>query len=221
MLEQQNRSPRKKTVRYLIVCEGDTEKWFFDEVLITKFFKINKASHSNVRNVIDDASKLMNSHNKSDSQYSKCFCVYDKDKVSNTIDQLNDANKMINESNGKLVRVFSTPYFEVVFICNFRNHSRVFSNDSDFNKCLNDHLKENKMPAYTKTEKIVKQIAQAVNIRVIANNSSNMHKKLQQENMDMKYNYHNTDYCYTEIYKILEILNQKLENNNLKLAING
>lgn len=203
MIKRPQRSGRQQVYRSLVICEGLCEKLYFDSILAKEKYTIEpmKSSRSNAEKLVRYANSLYASKDNSERSYQKIYCVFDHDKTSNPAHQLQSANKIIQESNGKLVRVFSNPCFEIIMLFNFsKGHSKPFNSckevEAELSKKMTDELK--KPFKYIKKDNEIRQISQLTNFDEICNKAKLVYDDLQvNEN-----NWLNITDGYSEVFKL-------------------
>jgi hypothetical protein len=189
-------SQRSRATRHLVLCEGETEVWYFNGQLDSRKFKVKKSNKSNAQNLI----KIDAQNEMSNADWNVIYCVFDHDPKSNSKEQLQTVNKIIKTSNGKLERVFSKPCFEIIFLFNFSKDSHIFASNNDVEEALNKQIKK-KQPdyRYEKTEKCIQQLCVLTDFNQICSNSKTAYANL---NIDDN-NWLETEYGYSEISKLI------------------
>lgn len=171
--------PHVQFKRYLVLCEGDTEVWYLEKQLDHKEYKVEKSKYTNALKLVNlDAAKKLQANIY---DWNKIYCVFDKDSESNKKEQLQQANKCIKNSGGKLIRVFSSPCFEIVFLFYFVNSVREFDNCKEVEDLLNNKLKLSSRNKYHKTQEWVNKICKDCKekgFKEICNNAQLAYKKL-------------------------------------------
>lgn len=176
----------------LALCEGHTEQWFLDSAGLSNF-STKVAKNRDAENIVKEAVQLVNSPLR---EYQKVYCVFDKD--ANTNQQLNNANRKIQENN-KLVRVYSLPNFEVVFYLANNKLTR----DEDYN--FDSYVSKNYLNGekYEKTEKQIKHLAAQFDFSIICDNSIYVYKQIGINSNNWKKSVDNQ--AYSEIFKLKDL----------------
>ena len=192
MAKQRVSKPKKQLDRFLVVCEGKCEVWYFGYVLNTeKYTTISPGySKSNAKKLIAYVEKI-----SSKRVYKKIYCVFDRDSKSNTVEQLQSANKIIKDSKGKLERVLSNPCIEVAFWFNFFKYKKIFNDSDDVIASLNKKLSKE----YEKTENVIKHVHELTNFGQICKNAKHVYYDQLKINDS---NWLSTEDGYSEIFKL-------------------
>lgn len=143
---------KKSQERILIVCEGEkTESNYFDTLkdflqIPSSYVKIDPHSDSAPISVVEYAAEKIDK----EGIYSEVYCVFDRDTYETFKQALNTIN-----STKLLKAITSNPCFEYWILLHFKNTTKSFG-ASDSSPCdelqhiLNEILKQNKLPKYTK-----------------------------------------------------------------------
>ncbi|MBP9741806.1 MAG: RloB domain-containing protein [Burkholderiales bacterium] len=201
MAKYRQNKPYKQLTRYLVLCEGHTEVWYLEKQLDPTKYKVEKSKYNNALKLVElDAVKKQQA-NRYD--WNKIYCVFDRDSESNTKEQLQHANKCIKKSEGNLIKVFSSPCFEIVFLFNFVIAAREFNNYKEVENALEKKLKllkNNKEYKDYKNQYCINKICELTDFKEIGKNA-----QLIYENLDINDNnwLEITD-GFSEIFKLIE-----------------
>ncbi|HLX53109.1 MAG TPA: RloB family protein [Aquella sp.] len=196
MAKRKQNESFSKYARSIILCEGETEYWYFKNQLSSKQYKVELSKNSDAQKLVKlDARKMLNNGN-----WKMIYCVFDHDPESNLKEQLQSVNKIIKASNGKLQRVFSKPCFEIIFLFNFSNDAKVFASNKEVEAALNKQIQKNQSDyRYEKTEKCIQQLCEYTDFKKICNNAKIVCEKLKiDEN-----NWLEIEEGYSEIFKLI------------------
>ena len=204
------RESRIKTQRLksLVLCEGQTEQWYFSQVLDTTLVKVEKSNKSNAKMLVekDALSKL------STREWQAIYCVFDHDQISNPREHLEQANKVINESAGKLVRVFSNPCIEVAFWFYYSETTRPFADSNEAFEML--HIKLPAANIKPKSKEWVNHLCKNTDFLEICINAEQIYDKLEINSQ----NWLNITDGYSEIFNLKEFSTVKLNHAQLNLG---
>lgn len=200
---QARRLARKRALRapyerVLIVCEGDTECLYFEEIrkkyrLQTANIKVtNSDLGTNPRQVVEFALDLF----QKSKDYDKIFTVFDRDdhlKYHEALDLVYSRNGKLKNSektNVPIIPIVSIPCFELWFLLHFEEINQLFHRN-DILKRLKKHL-----PKYNKTQgdhykSTVNHIDEAIS------RSKRMCKDQTPKNDEQ---------AYTNVYEVIETL---------------
>ena len=148
----------------LLVCGGQTEKWYFD------YYKNNSSAEIKVRckckNSVSSPTKVVNYaielKNQSPQKYLRVYVIFDKDDFDDFDDAIEKARK-----NG-IYPIFSNQSFELWFLQYFE----ITSNPIDrkkYNDKLNSYYRkyyENKNIKYSKTQEAILKIQSVCNEKI-------------------------------------------------------
>ncbi len=127
---ERNMPTQRQRKTFLIVCEGQTEKSYFDKFIIPSVnIKAKETGRSTV-SIIKEAIELRKSN-----EYDQVWCVFDKDDNKD----LNNAIKMA-QSNGIKV-AYSNQAFEYWLLLHFNDHQGANLDRALYAKSLNVFLK--------------------------------------------------------------------------------
>lgn len=117
---------REKGKRYLIVCEGQTEEWYFRQFPVLTAEVISIGIGMTKYTLVQDARKRM----KQD-HFDEVWCVFDMDFNAERNGQLEDFNNAVFNDNGKNFRcAYSNDAFELWFYLHYQytdhQHHRSF-----------------------------------------------------------------------------------------------
>ena len=120
---------RDKGRKYLIVCEGQTEKWYFEKFPVLTANVVSVGVGMTKYTLVQEARKLMKQDN-----YDEVWCVFDLDLNAEINGQLEDFNKAVFADNGKIFRcAYSNDAFELWFYLHYQytdyQHHRDFYYD--------------------------------------------------------------------------------------------
>jgi hypothetical protein len=131
----------------LIVCEGkNTEPSYF------KQFKLSTATIKPIGEGYNTLSLVNRAiHHSQQREYDQTWCVFDKDDFNNI-----DFNNAITLAQSNSFGVaYSNQAFEYWIILHFNDHQGGGINRNDYDKILNEHLKEYNISYNGKTDKII------------------------------------------------------------------
>lgn len=118
---------------FLIVCEGETEKWYFQKFPILTAKVVSIAAGRSHYSLIEYVRKLM----KEDS-YDEVWCVFDLDYNPETVGQIEDYNKAVYADNGKNFRcAYSNDACELWFYLHYESIEHQPLRDFYFDKLGN------------------------------------------------------------------------------------
>ena len=107
---------RAKGTKYLIVCEGQTEKLYFDRFPVATASVVSVGVGMTHYRLVEEAQKLM----KQD-KYDEVWCVFDMDLNTERNGQLEDFNKAVFADNGVNFRcAYSNDAFELWIYLHFQ-----------------------------------------------------------------------------------------------------
>ena len=107
---------REKGRKYLIVCEGQTEEWYFRQFPVLTAEVVSVGIGMTKYTLVQDARKRM----KQDS-FDEVWCVFDMDFNAERNGQLEDFNKAVFADNGKNFRcAYSNDAFELWFYLHYQ-----------------------------------------------------------------------------------------------------
>ena len=148
------RSVRAPYERILIVCEGHTERLYFEE--IRKTYRLQtaniKVTHSDLGTNPRQVVKFAMDSFQEDKEYDQIFTVFDRDdhlKYHEALDIVYSRNGKLKNSERKnvpIVPIVSIPCFELWFLLHFEEINQLFHR-IDIIKRLKKHL-----PKYSKTQ---------------------------------------------------------------------
>ena len=189
MFHHRKNKLRSQISKCLVLCGGKTEQWYLSRQLKPELYKIelfNKGSAA--LQLVQYAQKINKLYD-----YEKIYCVFDRDKQTNPDNKLEEANTIIIETK-KLVRIFSNPCFEMVFLFNFIDHPKVLINYENVETELNKQLPFK----YSKNEKTIDLISKETDFNRICSNAKHVYMKL---GIDDKWIF---DDGYSEIFKLTD-----------------
>lgn len=148
-MHRPNTEQKKIRRKILLWCEGETEEIFLkhykNHVRIDSYEDCTievdhaKASDTNVERLFNIAIKKL--HQK---EYELIVVIHDRDKPSNTEQQLQKCKDYLKQYKNNLSGVISVPCFEIIFLINFNNncvHDTFPNNELVIDK-LNGELKK-------------------------------------------------------------------------------
>lgn len=138
---------REKRTMFLIVCEGKTEEYYFDDIRVRGRIsgKVKGIGEDPVR-VIEYAIKLMK-----ENDYEQVWCVFDKDNVP--VENFNKALRLAIKHN--IERAYSNKAFELWYVLHFNYHDTGTDGrqyKKMLKKLLNIPYKENLPDMYERLE---------------------------------------------------------------------
>ncbi|MFN8769511.1 MAG: RloB domain-containing protein [Neisseriaceae bacterium] len=185
----------RDSINILVLCNGKTENLYLKEELDTRKCKVKFKQESNALNFIN----LINNDRIGEyRKYNKIYCVFDRDNGHNSDEQLNEANKIIIASCGRLIKVLSNLCFEVVFLFNFGDD---ISGYQDFDNIKQGVKKKFKIEKYEKTN--LKNIISQTDFTIICHNAEECYGRLKINDKNWLIND-----SYTEIFKLLDFRNE-------------
>lgn len=128
-------------ISYAIVCEGQTEWYYFNHIKQEKRYRFSITSdfpgHSDFKSIIKKAKRILQ-----DKEYSAVFCVFDLDKVKTDgkIDELIKECESIR--NKRIIPILSFPCIEIWFLFHFWEtySSRYYENYDAIEKALRRYV---------------------------------------------------------------------------------
>jgi hypothetical protein len=137
MARRRNFRPPKKT--FLIICEGETEKIYFENLKAAeRKTEINlKPELPGHRN---DCLSIVENAIKQKDDYDRVWCVFDLDTAYK---EMNKYKKALEKaSNQDIETVESYPCFEVWFLLHFIYTTRMFTNCKQVIEALRKYIKD-------------------------------------------------------------------------------
>jgi hypothetical protein len=132
--------------RFLIICEGKTEKNYFDGFkLVSAKVKAVDKKGKNALNLLTEAVSVKNLNN----DYDQYWVVFDRDDQTNSYDQIIEAFNIARQN--ALKAAFSNQCFELWFLLHFQNVSSSMNSDN-LEKKLDKFLPDTKSGKYTKVD---------------------------------------------------------------------
>lgn len=190
---------------FLIVCEGETEKWYFQKFPILTAKVVSIAAGRSHYSLIEYARKLM----KEDS-YDEVWCVFDLDYNPETVGQIEDYNKAVYADNGKNFRcAYSNDVFELWFYLHYESIEHQPLRDFYFDKLgnfwqLTSYRQEGKAQAFSQNiyEKLIEDERASEEQAIIR--AKNLYEK-QKDFTPFEQN------PVTKVFELVEKLNQYLK----------
>jgi hypothetical protein len=100
---------RESEKSYLIVCEGQTEEWYFNSFPVQTALVVSKGIGMTKYNLIEKARRMAK-----EADYDEVWCVFDLDFTPTINGQIDDFNKAVYADNGKKFRcAYSNDAFEL------------------------------------------------------------------------------------------------------------
>jgi hypothetical protein len=100
---------------FLIVCEGQTEEWYFNSFPVQTATVVSKGIGMTKYNLIEKARRMAK-----EADYDEVWCVFDLDRTPTINGQLDDFNKAVFADNGKTFRcAYSNDAFELWFFLHY------------------------------------------------------------------------------------------------------
>jgi hypothetical protein len=100
---------------FLIVCEGQTEEWYFNSFPVQTATVVSKGIGMTKYNLIEKARRMAK-----EADYDEVWCVFDLDFTPTINGQLDDFNKAVFADNGKKFRcAYSNDAFELWFYLHY------------------------------------------------------------------------------------------------------
>jgi RloB-like protein len=100
---------------FLIVCEGQTEEWYFNSFPVQTALVVAKGIGMTKYNLIEKARRMAK-----EADYDEVWCVFDLDRTPTINGQLDDFNKAVYADNGKKFRcAYSNDAFELWFYLHY------------------------------------------------------------------------------------------------------
>jgi hypothetical protein len=94
---------------FLVVCEGQTEEWYFNSFPVQTALVVAKGIGMSKYNLVEKARRMAK-----EADYDEVWCVFDLDFTPNTNGQIEDFNKAVYVDNGKKFRcAYSNDAFEL------------------------------------------------------------------------------------------------------------
>ena len=107
---------REKGRKYLIVCEGQTEEWYFRKFPVATADVVSIGVGMTNYRLVEEARKRMK-----EDKYDEVWCVFDMDFNPERNGQLEDFNKAVFADNGKNFRcAYSNDAFELWFYLHYQ-----------------------------------------------------------------------------------------------------
>jgi hypothetical protein len=191
MVKRHKGEPKKQTQVYLVFCEGQTERKYLDFCLDKKKYSVRIEKYSNAEQLVNAAVKRMDSHGR---EWKAAYYVFDHDSHSNTKEQLQSVNKIIKDSNGSLIRVFSSPCFEVALWFSKSTNTKKFI-ARELEEAIGNHIG---IP-YSKSDMANGKLAKYFDFNQMCKNSKLCYEKLGVN--DNNWLDDNLD-SYSEIFKL-------------------
>jgi RloB-like protein len=197
-----NSRPVERT--FLIVCEGETERLYFQKFsLLTAKIVAFTAGRSHYA-LIEYARKLMKQ-----GSYDETWCVFDMDYNPEIVGQIQDYNNAVYADNGKNFRcAYSNDAFELWFYLHYAHTEHPKIRDFYFDKLgelwnLTSYRRDGKVQTFSQTiyDKLMEdELANQEQAIMRAKNLYEKHKDLTPFEQNP----------VTTVYKLVEILNQHL-----------
>jgi RloB-like protein len=189
---------------FLIVCEGETEKFYFQKFPLLTAKVVAFAAGRSHYALIEYARKLMKQDN-----YDETWCVFDMDYNPDIVGQVQDYNNAVYADNGKSFRcAYSNDAFELWFYLHYTNTEHKNPRDFYFDKLgefwnLASYRRDGKAQIFSQTiyDKLIEDE------RAIQEEAIIRAKKLYEKQRDLTPFEQNP---ITKVYELVEILNQHL-----------
>ncbi|NJL06617.1 MAG: RloB domain-containing protein [Chloroflexaceae bacterium] len=145
-----NPNSRDQRKRFLIVCEGETEKTYFNQFRVSK--KIVSVGGGSPLDVVRKAHQILQQEGQ--DAYSAVWCVFDRDETPPTAEQFGAALNKAQESGFAVA--YSNPCFEVWYLFHFvACHAHGWLTCSDCHKQLESHIGQ----PYAKNSRTIEQVS--------------------------------------------------------------
>lgn len=137
MARKRNFRPPKKTL--LIICEGETEKIYFENLKAAE-----RKTEINLKPELPghrtDCLNIVERAIKQKDNYDQVWCVFDLDAAHKDVEKYRKAVERAN--NEKIERLESYPCFEVWFLLHFLYTTRTFTDCKQVIQGLKKHIKD-------------------------------------------------------------------------------
>lgn len=195
-----NRKKRKLKPRILIMCEGETERNYFQAIKESEDYKkalvainpqVLKAKHSSPEQVVDEAIRRGKEAKREGNPYNKIWVVIDHDFHAHRKRAFEEAEKV------GFGIAFSAICFEIWYLLHFVKTSKNFRDSNELIKELQKHY-----PTYQKAKNNDFEVLK-VNLEAAFANAEWLRKRVFDKNQ------HITDYlCWTDIdFLVKELMN--------------
>jgi hypothetical protein len=196
---------REKGRKYLIVCEGQTEKWYFDKFPVLTAEVVSIGIGMTKFTLIQEARKRM----KLD-KYDEVWCVFDMDFNAERNGQIEDFNNAVFADNGKNFRcAYSNDAFELWFYLHYQvtehQHLRFFYYEQLSNLWGMNYEREGKNQEFSKT--LYKKLQEDSNAN--QENAIQRAKQLVEKHIDITNPYEKNP--ITTIFELVETLNAHIK----------
>jgi hypothetical protein len=189
---------------FLIVCEGETEKLYFQKFPLLTAKVVAFAAGRSHYSLIEYGRRLMKEGN-----YDETWCVFDMDYNPEVVGQIQDYNNTVYADNGKNFRcAYSNDAFELWFYLHYAHTEHKNPRDFYFDKLaefwgLTSYRQEGKAQIFSQTiyDKLIADERTSQEQAII--NA----KKLFEKHQDLPPFEQNP---VTTVYKLVEILNKHL-----------
>lgn len=194
-----NSRPVERT--FLIVCEGETEKWYFQKFPLLTAKVVAFAAGRSHYSLIEYARKLMKQDN-----YDETWCFFDMDYNPEVVGQIQDYHNAVYADNSKNFRcAYSNDAFELWFYLHYEHTEHQHLRDFYFDKLgeiwsLASYRQEGKAQTFSQTiyDKLIEdEQASQENAIIRAEKLYEKHKDLTPFEQNP----------VTTVYKLVEILN--------------
>ncbi len=139
LLQRKSAGPKKKNA--LIICEGETERRYFDELRKELRLKPSDVTviykDSAPISIVDNAIKIVK--NKNEPKYDDIFCVFDKD-THPTYKKALDKVNTIKSKNTTIHIINSVPCFEFWLLLHFVFSTKPFTSNEELISDLREHI---------------------------------------------------------------------------------
>lgn len=191
--------------KFLIVCEGETEKWYFQKFSLLTATVVSIAAGRSHYSLIEYARKLMK-----EDFYDEVWCVFDLDYNPETVGQIEDFNKAVYADNGKNFRcAYSNDAFELWFYLHYEHTEHQHLRDYYFDKLenfwqLTSYRQEGKAQVFSQNiyDKLIEDERASQDQAIIK--ARNLYEK-QKDLTPFEQN------PVTKVFELVEILNQHLK----------
>jgi hypothetical protein len=196
---------REKGKKYLIVCEGQTEQWYFRSFPVSTAEIVSVGTGRTKFTLVQEARRLM----KLD-KYDEVWCVFDMDFNAERNGQFEDFNNAVFADNGKNFRcAYSNDAFELWFYLHYQvtdhQHLRYFYYDQLSQRWDMNYEKGGKNQEFSKT--LYKKLQNDPNAS--QENAIQRAKQLVEKHIDIT-NPHQKN-PITTIFELVETLNDHIK----------
>lgn len=172
LYKNRNSKTRKMLPVFLILCEWETEQYYFESIQedVKSLSVVSiKSDKKSISKMAEESIKY-----KSMKKYDKVFCVFDR----NNSDQRDYDSWVKKMKNNQINPIFSNQAFEVRILLHFENFDKSIWNPNEYIKFVRKHiplyekwykdLHGNRLDLYLKTKNNIDEaIKRAENIKLI------------------------------------------------------